>query len=76
MDLKNFFRKLTGKVYLVNIKTKEIHSLELARKVCKIDKMLPKNKKYVTFKEASRLLKHEHYDKCDWCFKRRKDTRE
>lgn len=76
MILKEFFRKLVGKVYVINTRTKEIHSEKLARKVCKIDKMLPANKKYVTFREAKRLLQEEGYDKCDWCFKIRKDTLE
>lgn len=75
MNLYNLVRNIfaSKRIYVVNIRSKQIHSLLLDRPVCKVDKILPKNRRIVNKKEASKLVKEEGYTYCYWCFESRKE---
>lgn len=66
--IKKFFEK---KIYVVNIKSKEIHNSENAHKNCQLS--LITNKKYITISQYKDYL-NNGYDGCRWCNK--KDNKE
>ena len=66
--MKEFFLRLFGYKYLLNLNTLEIHSLKLKTKACRIDMMADHNKKYLTAKQKNKLLEgNTLHNGCKYC---------
>lgn len=66
--MKEFWYKLTGKMYLANNKTKTIHSMECQTKVCKLAGLSKEITERITWKKAEKLVE-SGYTFCKWCFR-------
>lgn len=68
--MKEFFLRLFGYKYLLNINTLEIHSLKNKTKACRIDMMAKHNKQYLTEKQMKKLLDgNSLHNGCRYCLR-------
>jgi hypothetical protein len=66
--MKDFFRKILGKKYLLNMSTGEVHKIKSINGACGVDKMANHNKKYLTEKQYKKLL-DDDINGCVHCLK-------
>lgn len=64
----NFFQRLFGYYYALNLKTREIHNLLYSKRNC-IANANPKNFKRLSKSSAFYLLNSDKYSECIHCFK-------
>lgn len=69
MVLKKLLRKVTGRKYLLNKHTGQIHREEFTTVNCSLDLIADRNKKWLTKKQALKLIKSGEADGCRWCWK-------
>lgn len=69
--MRNFFRRLFGLRYLINLSTQEVHSLKNEHPNCRLKLMAKHNKDYVTEEQKEMYLKETLHDGCRWCMPER-----
>ncbi len=63
-----WIRRLLGLTYIYNKRSNEIHNTTNAKRQCQQDKISKKNRKYITYRQAKKLMKKESkINGCRYC---------